>query len=124
MINYNQRRFRPAEPGAAPGRVAVYRQQGDLLWGEFSGGRARRGSIAGTCGDDGSLDFAYCMVLDDGEVISGRCHSTPHLLPDGRIRLDETWERYGPHAGAGVSCLEEIPQEPPQKIPQSEGDRA
>lgn len=107
-LNYDGRRFRPAGPDDAPGRVATYRQDGTVLWGEFSGGRARRGALTGTCGADGTLDFAYCMVLDTGEVISGHCVSTPHLLPDGRIRLRESWERYGAHADRGVSYLEEL----------------
>ncbi|TQF01421.1 hypothetical protein E6W39_03150 [Kitasatospora acidiphila] len=109
MIDYNGRRFRPvgADHGES-GRVAQYRQRGNLLWGEFSGGDARRGTLTGLCGPDGELEFAYCVVLSDGEVVSGRCHSTPATLPDGRIRLAETWERYGPHAASGVSYLEEI----------------
>jgi hypothetical protein len=114
VINYNGRRFRPVVVGPAEGpdgehgRVALYRQDGDLLWGEFRGGRARRGALTGTCAPDGGLEFAYCMVTEDGEIISGRCASTPRVLDDGRIRLDEVWERYGPHAGSGVSSLEEI----------------
>lgn len=108
-IDYNGRRFRPAEQDVdAAGRVAVYRQQEDLLWGEFSGGGARRGALTGTCAADGVLDFAYCLVLDSGEIISGRCHSTPTVLADGRIRLDEQWERYGPHADTGMSAIEEV----------------
>jgi len=110
-INYDGRRFSPADgvPGEKD-RVALYRQDGDLLWGEFSGGQARRGSLAGTCAEDGTLDFAYCMVLDGGEVISGRCHSTPTVLPDGRIRLHEEWERYGTAGSRGVSSIEELAQ--------------
>jgi hypothetical protein len=109
MINYDGRRFRPVTHGSAEGdRVAVYRQDGDLVWGEFLGGDARRGALTGTCGSDGSLEFAYCMVLGSGEVVSGHCRSTPRLLADGRIRLDEAWERYGRHASKGVSRLEEI----------------
>jgi hypothetical protein len=104
-VNYDGRRFQPVD---APGRVATYRQDGDVLWGEFTGGRARRGALTGVCAPDGTLRFAYCMVLDTGEVISGHCVSTPHLLPDGRIRLREDWERYGAHADRGVSYLEEI----------------
>jgi hypothetical protein len=113
MINYDGRRFRPADEPGSSGRVAVYRQDGDLLWGEFTGGHARRGTLAGRCADDGSLDFAYCMVLDSGEVISGHCRSTPTLLPDGRIRLREVWQRFGPHADQGISALEEIALEQP-----------
>jgi hypothetical protein len=107
MIDYDRRRFRPVEEKES-GRVAVYRQEGDLLWGEFAGGHALRGTLVGTRSDDDSLDFAYGMVLDDGEVVSGRCHSVPEVLADGRIRLRERWERYGPHGDRGVSLLEEI----------------
>lgn len=110
MINYNGKRFRPAADGTGTeSRVAVYQQDGDLLWGEFTGGRARHGALVGRSAPDDTLDFAYCMVLDGGEVISGHCVSTPLVLDDGRIQLREVWERYGPHADNGVSFLEEIP---------------
>ena len=68
-IDYDGKRFSPAGPDAEheSGRVALYRQQQDLLWGEFSGGHARRGSLTGTCAEDGVLDFAYCLVLDSGD---------------------------------------------------------
>ncbi|MFF8608270.1 hypothetical protein ACF06X_20275 [Streptomyces sp. NPDC015346] len=107
MINYDGRRFRPAEP-EAEGRTAVYRQEGDLLWGTFSGGRARHGTLAGVCAPDGTLDFAYSMVLEDGEIVCGRCHSEPELREDGGVDLREEWERYGGHAAVGVSYLREI----------------
>jgi hypothetical protein len=108
-IDYDGRLFAPA--GGDPAdrdRRATYRQDGDLLAGEFSGGRARAGRLTGLVAADGTLDFAYSMVLDGGEVVSGRCLSTPRLLPDGRIQLQETWERYGPGADTGVSVIEEL----------------
>lgn len=113
MINYDGRLFRAVDDDDRGGEspVARYRQDGDVIWAEFTGGRVRRGSIAGTCGPDGVLDFGYCMVLDDGEVITGRCQSRPSLLADGRIRLSERWERYSPEAATGISYLEEIPSE-------------
>ncbi|MCC9307413.1 hypothetical protein LN042_09920 [Kitasatospora sp. RB6PN24] len=109
-VNYDGRRFRPVsdDPEEA-GRSALYRQQGDLLWGEFSGGDTRRGVLNGVCRPDGSLEFAYSMVKADGQVVIGRCQSEPTTLPDGRIRLHEVWERYGAHAASGVSYLEEVP---------------
>lgn len=33
----------------------------------------------------------------------------PEFLDDGRIRLNERWERYGAHADSGISALEEVP---------------
>jgi len=116
VISYDGRRFRP-EGATEP--VVTYRQEGDLLWAEIpQGSGVRRGSLAGRCGSDGVLDFAYCMVLDDGEVVSGRCHSTPLRRRGGGIRIREEWERYGPNAGTGVSYLEEVDAVPnPGPIP-------
>jgi hypothetical protein len=113
VIDYDEKRFRPVGgPTGEEGRVAAYRQSGDLVWGKFTGGRARRGSLTGTAAPDGRLEFGYSMVLDTGEVVSGRCRSTPEILADGRIRLHEVWERYGARAGSGTSCIEEIPSTP------------
>ena len=109
-LNYDGRRFSPSDGVAGESsRVAVYRQDGDLLWADFSGGQVRRGSLTGTCAPDGTLDFAYCMVFEGDEIVSGRCHSTPTVLEDGRIRLHEEWERYGAGGGRGVSSIEEVP---------------
>ena len=109
MIDYDGRRFSPVTdpPEAAP-TTAHYHQTGGLVWGEFSGGHVQRGSLAGTAEPDGELVFGYCMVLDSGLVVTGRCRSVPEILGDGRIRLIEEWERYGPDAASGVSALEEV----------------
>lgn len=112
--SYHGRRFRPVADGTGEHtRTAHYFQDGDLLWGEFTGGHARRGTLVGRCRPDGSLDFAYCMVLDDGRIISGQCRSTPQLLPDGRVLLHEVWQRFGEHAASGTSRIEEIPTAAP-----------
>jgi hypothetical protein len=109
MIDYDGRRFSPVTdvPGHQP--VAHYHQSADLVWGEFAGGDVRRGTLVGTTAPDGVLQFAYCMVFDSGKVVTGLCRSVPKLLADGRVRLTEYWERYGPDAGSGMSTLEELP---------------
>lgn len=103
-IDYDGRRFSPEE---GHGTVATYHQEGDTIWAEFSGGDVLRGSIAGTRNADGTLHFGYSMVLGGGEIIVGRCHSTPSILEDGRVLLTEQWERYLPHAAAGTSRIVE-----------------
>jgi hypothetical protein len=108
VIDYNGKRFRDTAHADGDGPVASYRQSGDLLWADFSGGRVRHGSLSGVCHPDGSIEFNYTMVLADATLLAGHCESTPELLPDGRIRLHETWERYGPQAATGVSQLDEI----------------
>ena len=108
-FDYDGRAFRPGDEDPAYSPVARYHQNGDLVWGEFAGGHVRHGALVGTCAPDGTLEFSYCMVRDSGEVISGHCRSTPRLLDNGRIRLDEQWERFTPHPANGLSYLEEIP---------------
>lgn len=111
VIDYDDRYFTvPDAVGEGP--VAHYHQKADLVWAEFAGGHVRRGSVVGTRTPAGDLSLTYCMVLRTGEIISGRSHSTPERLADGRIRLFETWQRYGPHAAAGTSYLEELPPAP------------
>jgi hypothetical protein len=107
MIDYDGRRFRSVHDEAGP--VAMYRQRDDLVWAEFGGGgEIRRGSLTGICAPDGVIDFAYTMVLTNGKIISGHSTNTPEYLPDGRIQLNEVWERFGEHAGKGVSAIAEI----------------
>ena len=109
MIDYDGRRFSPVTGKPGPTTVAHYHQTEDLVWGEFAGGDVRRGSIAGTSAPDGVLRFAYCMVLDNGTVVTGLCRSVPEVLDDGRVRLTEYWERFGSEASSGISTLEELP---------------
>lgn len=107
MINYDGKRFRKVstDPDAP---VTLYNQQDDIVWAELTGGSVRRGSLTGRCAPDGTIDMAYTMVLHNGAVISGRSTNTPEILPDGRIRLNEVWERYGPHAERGTSAIVEV----------------
>ena len=109
MIDYNGRRFRKMTTGPdheAP--TTLYRQEGNIIWAELTGGGVRRGALTGLCSEDGTIDMAYTMVLASGAVISGHSVNTPEILADGRIRLNEKWERYGTHAEAGTSSIVEV----------------
>ena len=114
MINYDGRVFRSAAAETAgpdgQGPVGHYHQDGDVVWAEFSGGQVVRGALIGTSGRDGVLRLAYCQLMASGEAVAGQCTSIPTVLGDGRIRLDEHWQRSGPDGPAGVSV---IVQEPP-----------
>lgn len=106
MINYDGRTFRKvSEDPDAP--TTVYRQRDNLVWAELTGGGVRLGSLTGLCAEDGTIEFAYTKVMFSGAVISGHSVNTPEFLPDGRIRLNERWERFGRHAERGTSAIEE-----------------
>lgn len=106
MIDYDGRRFRKVGADGAP--VAVYRQEGDVVWTEVSGGDVLRCAVTGLRDEQDTLHMGYTIVLDSGDVICGHTVNTPEIGDDGRIRLCERWERYGPHAATGTSYLEEV----------------
>ncbi|MFE1955899.1 MULTISPECIES: hypothetical protein [Streptomyces] len=96
----------------APGQVGTrtrfaYREEEGRIWASYEGGDIVRGHLVGTRADD-RLDFRYVQLKTDGTTSSGHCVSTVSELPDGRVRLDETWE-WESQEGSGTSVVEEIP---------------
>jgi hypothetical protein len=109
--NYDGRRFRStatetSDGGATP--LGHYHQSGDLVWAEFAGGAVRSGRLVGRCADDGTLTLAYSQLMTDGRVVAGECVTTPERLPDGRLRLRESWRRLHGSGESGVSYIEEL----------------
>ena len=68
-----------------------YRQKGDLVWAEYSGGAILFGTLIAKCDEEGNLDMRYQHLNRDGELMTGICHSRPEILEDKRIRLYEKW---------------------------------
>ena len=97
-----------AVDGSAGHAVGRYHQDGDLVTVEISGGTVRTGRLVGTVDEAGVLDAGYCMVLTDGEVIAGRCVSTPSVLDDGRLMLTEQWNRID--GSSGTSYIASLAQ--------------
>lgn len=94
----------------APGQVGtrtrfVYHQEGGRIWAEYEGGDILHGRLVGTREGD-RLDFRYVQLKRDGTTASGHCASDVLELPDGRIRLAETWE-WESREGSGTSVVEE-----------------
>jgi hypothetical protein len=104
VIDYNGRKFGKPDSDT----IAVYHQEGDVVWAEFAGGEISRGFVAGKCDPDGTLHMGYTLVRATGGVICGHTVNTPEVAEDGHIRLREVWERYGVHAATGVSYIEEV----------------
>ncbi|MEV4192443.1 hypothetical protein [Streptomyces toxytricini] len=97
----------------APGQVGretrfAYREEAGRIWAEYAGGDVVRGFLVGTRTGD-VLDFRYVQLRPDGTTASGHCTSTVVELPDGRLRLEESWEWESGH-GTGTSTVEEVPR--------------
>lgn len=104
MLDYDGRRFRAAGSTA----VAAYRQEGDLVWAEVSGGEVLRGTLIGRRDDAGTLHLGYTIALASGEVVCGHTVNTPEVTGTGGVRLREVWERFRPRSATGTSYLDEV----------------
>jgi hypothetical protein len=112
---YDGRRFRSVSTHTAgtPGDVGAetvfeYHQDGPAVWAVYSGGAVARGALVATADGAGVLDVRYAHVAADGALRTGACRSTPEALPDGRLRLHETWRWTGGAEGEGTSTVEEV----------------
>ncbi|MCL6737317.1 hypothetical protein [Streptomyces neyagawaensis] len=95
----------------APGQVGTltrfaYHEKDGEIWADYAGGDVVRGHLLGTREGD-RLDFRYVQLRTDGTTASGHCVSLVVELPDGRVRLEETWE-WESRPGSGTSTVEQI----------------
>jgi hypothetical protein len=112
MVDYNGRVFRSvanSDGGDVDGLTTFqYRQEGDTVWATYFGGGVRFGTLLATVDASGHLDMRYQHIGTDGRFKSGKCHSRPETLPDGRLRLHEDWHWTDGAEGRGVSVIEEL----------------
>lgn len=109
---YNNKTFRSVtntENGEVTAETTFwYHQEGQLVWAEYQGGSITKGFLIANVQEDNSLDMRYQHVNTQGELMTGRCHSTPELLPDGRVRLHERWQWTSGDGSSGQSIVEEV----------------
>ena len=112
MIDYDDRYFRSVSnspSGEVDGdTIFHYRQQGDIVWGTYSGGAIRFGTLVALVDKKGRLDMRYQHVNQKGELMTGTCRSVPETLPDGRLRLHEKWRWTSGDGSSGESIVEEL----------------
>lgn len=90
------------------GTVFNYRQKDRMVWAEYTGGGIVLGHLIGSIDDNGNLDMRYHHINEDGELMTGKCISTPEILDDGRIRIYEKWQWTCKDESNGYSIIEEI----------------
>ena len=110
-IDYDGRRFRGrtnTENGEVGGETEfIYHHRDSLLWGTYRGGAVEEGHLLGTVFLDGRLSFCYHHRNVDGELMAGRCESTP-TWEGRRLVLVEQWQWLTGDRSAGTSVVEEI----------------
>ncbi len=93
MINYNDKIFRPignTENGEISNETKFhYKQVGNILSSEYSGGKILTGHLIGLVDKDGNIDMRYHQLNINHELMTGVCKSKPEILNNGKIRLHE-----------------------------------
>lgn len=112
MIQYNDKKFRPVantENGETSAETVFhYEQRDNILTASYNGGKIVNGHLIGLVADDGCIDMRYHQVNSSGELMTGICKSVPEVLPNGKIRLYETWQWTSGDGYSGTSVIEEI----------------
>lgn len=110
-ICYEGKYFIPkmnTENGEVDGQtIFSYHQNGAMLWADYFGGDIAKGQLIGTVCQNGELDFCYQHMNIHGEIRVGKCHSTPHVLQDGKKELREEWQWLNGDKSKGTSVLME-----------------
>jgi hypothetical protein len=94
-MNYNDKKFRPisnTENGETSNETLFhYKQIGNILTSEYSGGKIKYGHLMGLVDKSGKIEMRYHQVNDKDELMTGICISKPEILKNGKIRLHENW---------------------------------
>jgi hypothetical protein len=111
MINYNDKLFRPvlnSENGETSNEtVFIYKQIGNILTSEYSGGKIIKGHLIGLVDENGEIEMRYHQINHKGELMTGLCKSRPEVLQNGKIRLHESWEWTSGDRSKGQSIIQE-----------------
>jgi len=111
-ISYDNRRFVSVN-NSGNGEVTSetifhYHQEGDLVWATYLGGAIVFGSLIAKVDEQDRLEMCYQHLNSNGELMTGKCRSSPEILPDGRLRLREVWQWTSGDLSQGESVVEEI----------------
>jgi hypothetical protein len=112
MLNFHKKVFRSVS-NTANGEVGEetmfhYSQAGDVVWAEYAGGAIIKGFLIAKILENNALNMRYEHINKAGALMTGKCYSTPEVLPDGRIRLHEKWQWTSGDISSGESIVEEI----------------
>ncbi len=111
-MNYNNKKFKPitTTPNGETSEETMfhYKQHGDILTCEYSGGQIIKGQLIAKVDEVGNIDMRYHQVNTKGELMTGICNSKPEIMPNGKTRLIEDWQWTSGDTSKGRSILEEI----------------
>lgn len=94
--NYHNKKFKALSnsPSGEVDSALVfhYQQEGNVLSCHYRGANILKGHLLGVVDEKGVIDMRYHQINKQGELRTGKCTSTPEILPSGKIRLHESWQ--------------------------------
>ena len=87
--------------------VFHYHQDGNIVWADYEGGDIVKGHLIANVLTSGQLDMRYHHINRRGEIMLGKCLSTPTLMSDGKLRFSEEWEWLSGDMSSGQSEIVE-----------------
>lgn len=87
--------------------VFHYHQSGTVVSAEYTGGAIVVGHLVAKVLPNGQLDMHYHHVNRDGEIMVGKCLSTPALTADGKLMFREEWQWLSGDLSSGYSEIVE-----------------
>lgn len=75
---------------------------------DYAGGKIAKGHLIGIVDAEGVTQMRYHQVDTSGQLMTGKCTSTPELIENGKIRLHEVWQWTSGDLSKGTSVLEEV----------------
>ncbi len=111
-MNYHNKTFRPVQTTSnsetTEDTIFEYKQEGNILTAEYSGGQILKGHLIGLVDELGNIEMRYHQINTKGKLMTGKCWSKPEVLPNGKLRLHQTWEWTSGDKSKGSSILEEM----------------
>mgnify|MGYP001063707469 CR=1 FL=1 len=111
-MDYNGKQFQVvsnSENGETSNEtIFEYKQKGNILTSEYSGGNIKYGHLTGIVSEDGMIDMRYHQVNLKDEIMTGVCNSIPEVLPNGKIKLHEKWQWTSGDKSKGKTILVEL----------------
>lgn len=100
MPSLDGRRF------GGPQTTSLREDREGIVTGTYSGGSVVTGTVAGRR-DGRELSYAFAHLTSSGLTVAGTCEATVEALPDGTVRLHESFAMSDGQSGTAV--LEELP---------------
>ena len=111
-MNYHNKKFRTIS-NTENGKTSIetifhYQQIDNILTATYSGGKIKKGHLIGLVDENGKINMSYHQINEQNELMTGICESIPEILPNGKIRLHESWQWTSGNYSKGNSIIEEI----------------